>query len=46
VRISAIQFLKTKSDSIALRKESLARLEKYFNGETSQLKAVMDILKN
>lgn len=46
VRISAIQFLKTVSDSIALRKESLARLEKYFNGETSQLKTVMDILKN
>lgn len=46
VRISALQFLKTKSDSIALNKESLTRLEKYFDGETSQLKTVMDILKN
>lgn len=46
VRISAIQFLKTKSDSIALKKESLARLEKYFDGEPSQMKTVMDILKN
>ena len=46
VRISAIQFLKTKCDSIALKKESLTRLEKYFVGETSQLKTVMDILKN
>jgi hypothetical protein len=46
VRIAAIQFLKTKCDSVALKKESLTRLEKYFNGKTSQMNAVMDILKN
>lgn len=45
-RIAAIQFLKTKCDSIALKKESLTRLEKYFDGEPSQMKTVMDILKN
>ena len=46
VRLSGIQFLKTKCDSIALGKESLVRLETSFKNEPSQKKSLIDILKN